>query len=113
MRLLAAFELVLMLLLGTGQLNPAGAQPAACADFDAWEWAQAVFESDPTRYDTLGPDTDGEACPDLPRGGFAPAFWTDDIPDDVEAARMLRVLDGDTFEVELGGVLPLGSSPSC
>lgn len=83
---------------------PALAQTPSCADFDAWEWAQAVFESDPQQYDSLDPDGDGQACPDLPRGGFAPAFWLDAIPADVEEAEIVRLIDGDTFEVLIDGV---------
>jgi hypothetical protein len=61
----------------------------SCADYDAWEWAQSVFESDPAQYDALDPDGDGEACPELPRGGFAPAFWTDSIPEDVQEVELI------------------------
>ncbi len=81
-----------------------GQQNRACANYDAWEWAQAVFESDPKKYDALDPDNDGEACPDLPRGGFAPAFWLDAIPKDVEEAEVVRLVDGDTLEVRIDGV---------
>jgi micrococcal nuclease len=81
---------------------PAMAQTASCADFDAWEWAQSVFESAPQRYDSLDPDADGIACPDL-SSGFAPAFWTDTIPADVEEAQVTRIIDGDTFEVLIDG----------
>lgn len=75
-----------------------------CADFDAWEWSQSLLESDPTLYASLDSDGDGEACPELPRGGFAPAFWTDSIPDDVQEVEIIRIIDGDTFEVLLDGV---------
>jgi len=81
-----------------------GQQNRACANYDAWEWAQAVFESDLKKYDGLDPDGDGEACPDLPRGGFAPAFWLDAIPKDVEEAEVVRLVDGDTLEVRIDGV---------
>jgi hypothetical protein len=77
---------------------------SACSNYDAWEWAQSVFESDPTTYDALDPDNDGIACPELPKGGFAPAFWTDAMPKDVQEAKILRIIDGDTFEVEINGV---------
>jgi endonuclease YncB( thermonuclease family) len=89
-----------------GAVVPASAQlgDPSCTDFDAWEWAQSVFESDPQAYDALDPDTDGVACPDLPRGGFAPAFWTDQIPEDVEEAEIVKLVDGDTLDVILGGV---------
>ena len=88
---------------------PAGSQATsqqnrACANYDAWEWAQSVFESDPRKYDALDPDNDGEACPELPRGGFAPAFWLEEIPDDVEEAELVRFVDGDTLEVRIDGV---------
>lgn len=84
---------------------PAVAQgEPSCADFDAYEWAQAVFESDPKKYDALDPDGDGQACPDLPRGGFAPAFWLDEIPEVVEEAEIIRLIDGDTLEVRIDGV---------
>jgi endonuclease YncB( thermonuclease family) len=76
----------------------------SCADFDAYEWAQSVFESDPKKYDALDPDGDGQVCPELPRGGFAPAFWLNDIPKDVEEAEIIRIVDGDTFEVLIDGV---------
>ena len=52
----------------------------------------------------LDPDGDGQACPELPRGGFAPAFWTDAIPEDVEEVELIRIIDGDTFEVLINGV---------
>jgi micrococcal nuclease len=81
-----------------------GQQTRACANYDAWEWAQAVFESDPKKYDALDPDNDGEACPELPRGGFAPAFWLTEIPEDVEEAEVVRLVDGDTLEVRIDGV---------
>jgi len=80
------------------------AQTPTCADFDAWEWAQSYFESDPQVNDVLDPDGDGEACPGLPRGGFAPAFWLDEIPADVEEAEIVRLIDGDTLEVLIDGV---------
>jgi endonuclease YncB( thermonuclease family) len=86
-----------------GSSSSALAQTASCSDFDAWEWAQAIFESDPQAYDALDPDTDGIACPELPRGGFAPAFWTDSIPADAEEAQVTRFIDGDTFEVSMNG----------
>jgi endonuclease YncB( thermonuclease family) len=83
---------------------PVGAQDTvSCTNYDAWEWAQAVFESDPQKYDALDPDNDGTACPELPPG-FAPAFWTDSIPEDVQEAQMIRIVDGDTFEVLINGV---------
>ncbi len=83
--------------------TPAAAQGiSSCADFDAWEWAQSVFDADPQRYEALDPDGGGEACPDLPHGGFAPAFWTDTVPVDAEAAQIKRVIDGDTFEMTTG-----------
>lgn len=87
---------------GTGPA--ANQQVSPCAAFDAWEWAQSVFESDPRKYDALDPDNDGEACPELPRGGFAPAFWLTEIPEDVEEAEVVRLVDGDTFEVLIDGV---------
>ncbi len=81
---LAVLVICTLLLAG---VTPAAAQDnLSCADFDAYEWAQAVFESDPRKYDALDPDGDGQACPELPRGGFAPAFWLDEIPKDVEEA---------------------------
>ncbi len=93
-------------LLGMMLPTPAAAQQpgVSCANYDAWEWAQAVYESDPDEYSALDSDGDGDACPNLPRGGFAPAFWTDRIPEDVEEAEIIRIIDGDTFEVLLDGV---------
>ncbi|MDQ3693056.1 MAG: thermonuclease family protein [Chloroflexota bacterium] len=74
---------------------PLSAQAAACADYDAFEWAQTVYESDPSRYAALDPDGDGIACPELPNGA-APALWTDRVPADAEPVQLSRVVDGDT-----------------
>jgi endonuclease YncB( thermonuclease family) len=82
----------------------ASAQTPTCTDFDAREWAQSFFELDPQANDAFDPDGDGEACPQLPRGGFAPAFWLDAIPADVEEAEIVRLIDGDTLEVLIDGV---------
>ncbi|MGI8404327.1 MAG: thermonuclease family protein [Thermomicrobiales bacterium] len=84
--------------------SPVSAQSVSCSSFDSWEWAQSVFESDPQTYGALDPDGNGDACPELIHGGFAPAFWTTTIPADVEAAQITRIIDGDTFEVLIGGV---------
>lgn len=79
--------------------------PVSCASYDAWEWAQLVFESDRQQYAALDADGDGTACPQLPRGvGFAPAIWTDTIPTDAEQAEIIRLIDGDTLEVLIDGV---------
>ena len=94
--------IALLLVLSSLPLS-ATAQAPSCGDFDAWEWAQSVFESNPQMYDALDPDNDGTACPQLPHGGFAPAFWLDAIPTDVEQVSLLRIIDGDTFEVLMGG----------
>ncbi len=95
----------LLSLVSSGSLaSTALAQTVTCADFDAWEWAQAAFESELSQYQFLDSDGDGEACPELPRGGLAAAFWTDAIPEDVEEAEVIRVIDGDTFEVLIDGV---------
>ena len=82
---------------------PVAAQDAGeptCAAFDAYEWAQSVYEEDPEAQEALDPDGDGIARPELPRGGAAPALWTDEIPEDAEAAELVRVVDGDTIAVE-------------
>jgi len=100
----AVVSLVLIAISSWGG-SPAIAQARpACTDFDAWEWAQSVFESDLKPNGSLDPDGDGIACPELPRGGFAPAFWTDAIPTDVEEAQIVRFIDGDTLEVLIDGV---------
>jgi endonuclease YncB( thermonuclease family) len=97
------FLLLAMVLPMALPLSSAGAADL-CAHFDAWEWAQSAYESDPVLYSQLDIDGDGTACPDLPRGGFAPAFWTDKIPADVQEAQIVRIIDGDTFEVLINGV---------
>jgi len=102
-RLIVAFVLLLALV-PMGQSAPVAAQSVSCGSYDAWEWAQSVFESDPQRYGALDSDGDGTACPELPHGGFAPAFWTDRIPADVEEATIIREIDGDTYEMLIGGV---------
>jgi endonuclease YncB( thermonuclease family) len=63
-----------------------------------------VYEADPaaTRA-TLDPDGDTIACPDLPLAGFAPALWTDAIPDGAEPAQVVGISDGDTLVVTRHG----------
>lgn len=104
MRRLPFLSLVALMFLSASTVPATAQDDPSCADFDAYEWAQAVFESDPKKYDALDPDGDGQACPELPRGGFAPAFWLDEIPADVEEAEIIRIIDGDTFEVRIDGV---------
>ncbi len=48
--------------------------------------------------------TTGKPAQSCPRDGFAPAFWTDASPEEVEEAAILRIIDGDTFEMKLDGV---------
>lgn len=105
-RFFSMLGIIFLFFLPVSILQTASAQEsnAKCADFDAWEWAQAVFESDPKKYDALDPDNDGVACPTLPKGGFAPAFWVDEMPKDVQEGKILRIIDGDTFEIEINGV---------
>lgn len=83
----------------SGQQSAVAQQNSACAIYDAWEWAQAVFDSEPRANRALDPDGDGIACPGLPNG-FAPAFWTDSIPVDVEQAEIVRVIDVSTLAVQ-------------
>lgn len=84
---------------------PASAQDSlACDDFDAWQWAQTVYEASPDAHRALDPDGDGIACPELPRNGFAPVLWTDRIPDDAQPARISRIIDGDTFRIIVDSV---------
>lgn len=90
---------------GASSLANTSAQgDVSCTNYDAWEWAQAVFESDPAGSAALDPDGNGIACEELPRGGFAPAFWTDTIPDGLEEGTILAIIDGDTFEIAINGV---------
>lgn len=78
-------------------------QGAACEDFDAWQWAQAVYEMDPDANAALDPDGDDIACPELPRNGFTPVLWTDRIPEAAQPARVSGITDGDTFRVIVDG----------
>jgi hypothetical protein len=103
-RITSAAALLLVLVLPFVSIPAVAAQgTVSCAAFDAWEWVQAVFESDPKKHDSLDPDGDGTACPELPQG-FATAFWTTAIPADVQEAQLIRIIDGDTLEVTIEGV---------
>lgn len=104
---MARIVAVLVLLVAVAGWVPklAAAQDVTCADYDAWEWAQLVLETDPRQHAVLDSDGDGIACPDLPRGvGFAPAIWTDTIPENAQEAEIFRIIDGDTLEVLIDGV---------
>lgn len=81
----------------------AAAQRASCADYDAWIWAQTVYETDTARYAALAPDHDGLACPALPVSGVAPVLWTTRIPADAEAAKVLDVINGDDLTISIAG----------
>ena len=93
--------LVVMLVVSaaTGHVTTT-AQAVSCTDFDAFEWAQSVYEADPVRYAALDPDGDGIACPELGPGA-APALWTTSVPAGAEPARLSRVVDGDTADFVL------------
>ncbi len=61
MKVASASVLFCLLLLSTS-FTPAAAQPVStCADFDAWEWAQLLYESDPQQHAGLD-------APPRPRG---------------------------------------------
>lgn len=79
------------------------AQSADCADYDAWEWAQSIHDQQPSSREGLDPDGNGIACDNLPRGGFAPAWWTESIPSEVVEAQVVTVTDGDTLQVTING----------
>jgi micrococcal nuclease len=84
----------------TGVAASTLAQTVSCADYDAFEWAQSVYESDPAQYAALDPDGDGLACPEL-GAGAAPALWTSTVPAGAEPVQLSRVVDGDTADFVL------------
>jgi micrococcal nuclease len=100
----ACFALAVVVSLGGLLVPSVTAQSPTCAEFDAWPWAQTVFEQDPAAYQaTMDPDFDTIACPDLPIGGFAPLTWTGSIPAGAEPAQVVSITDGDTFDVLVNG----------
>jgi len=102
-RLIVAFVLLLALV-PMGTATPAAAQSVSCSSFDAWEWAQTIYDSDPSTHSSLDPDGNGIVCDQLPHGGFAPTTWADKVPTGLQEATILRVIDGDTFEMSIDGV---------
>lgn len=104
MRPRAVFVFALVTLFLSALPTPIAAQSADCADYDAWEWAQSIYDQQPSVQDGLDPDDNGIACDHLPRGGFAPAWWTDTIPAGAVPAQVVRVTDGDTLKVTVDGV---------
>jgi micrococcal nuclease len=94
-------RIILLVAFITVVIGPtANAQSVSCASFDAFEWAQSVYESDPARFAALDPDGDGIACPDL-GAGAAPALWTTSVPAGAEPVQVSRVVDGDTADFVL------------
>lgn len=79
------------------------AQSANCGDYDVWEWAQSMYDQLPSVRSGLDADGNGVACEELPRGGFAPTWWTEEIPGEVEQAQVVRITDGDTLDVLING----------
>lgn len=97
--------LVLAMLLSAFAPSSAVAQTVSCNDFDAWPWAQTVFESDPGMYQqALDPDLDGIACPHLTINGFEPVLWAEGIPSAAVPAQVAGITDGDTFKVTVEGI---------
>jgi endonuclease YncB( thermonuclease family) len=77
-----------------------------CQQFDAWVWAQTVFQEDVDRLaPSLDPDGNGIACEDLPMQGFAPALWTDSMPEGLTAVRVTGFYNGDTMQILANGQL--------
>jgi micrococcal nuclease len=104
LKLRAFVAFVVAVSIGASFDSSALAQTPSCADFDAWPWAQSVFEQNPDAYQaTMDPDLDNIACPDLPITGFAPVGWTDGIPDSAVPAQVTSIIDGDTFDVSVTG----------
>jgi len=95
---------LLFSLVPTFSSSPVLAATASCADFDSWEWAQTVYDNDVATHAALDPDGNGGACDELPQGGFAPTTWTSQIPAEAQPAKLVRIIDGDTFEVLIDGV---------
>jgi len=88
--------------------QPISTQPGSvlgatdCAAYDAWEWAQNVYETDPVAFAGLDPDGNGRACETLGHG-FAPAFWTSGLPAGAVLATIAYIVDGDTYELIVNG----------
>lgn len=74
-----------------------------CDDYPNWEWAQWEYDWYADIREGLDPDGNEIACDHLPRGGIGPAWWTDEIPDDVDEAMLYSVVDGDTIKVIIDG----------
>jgi len=75
-----------------------------CQQFDAWVWAQSVFEQSPDELrPSLDPDNNGVACDQLPLMGFSPALWTDAIPEGLTPVRVTGYYNGDTMQIVLNG----------
>jgi micrococcal nuclease len=73
-----------------------------CSGYDAWEWAQSVYETDPSSFSGLDPDGNGIACDGL-GNGFAPAFWVTGLPQNVVPGTLDFIIDGDTYEIVVDG----------
>ena len=103
-RLLPALVIVAMLVLAAPIAGQTPTTVPTCDAFDAWIWAQTVYEADPagTRA-ALDPDEDTIACPDLPLAGFAPVLWTDAIPAAATPAQVVGITDGATLVITRNG----------
>jgi hypothetical protein len=95
--------LVFLVVLAALLPSSSSAQSDDCADYDSWEWAQSIYDQQPSIHDGLDPDGNGIACDELPRGGFAPAWWTDTIPTNVIEKQVIDMPDGDTLNVTING----------
>ena len=95
--------IALLILASASPMGQAAAQSHSqdCSAYDAWIWAQAVYDQDPDTYSGLDPDGNGIACEQLSVGGFSPTIWASEIPSNVTPATVVRVSDGDTIRVRL------------
>src|SRR5215207_6968089 len=74
----------------------------ACTNYDSQVWAQSVYDTDPTHYAVLDPDSNGLACEELPLA-VAPALWTNAVPRGAQQGTRISGSDGGTIRVDVGG----------
>lgn len=75
-----------------------------CQQFDAWIWAQTVFDQNRDKFKpSLDPDGNGVACEHLTMQGFAPALWTDSMPEGLTPVRVTGFYSGDVMQILSNG----------
>lgn len=71
--------------------------------YDAWKWAQSLFDLPPSLRDGLDPSGNSADSGQISRGSLAPAWWTNSVPTRAIEEQLFAIADGNTHIVTVNG----------